>query len=145
MALEVEYQHHPKGNKTALIANLRQNGANAEEIAFMFADFDRLRSTRRVELNAMTSPQFVAFVERKLRGNGIAKIVPDPALLEEAYAGMERGRRLEEEAAEIIDKLDTEDLTAPKDLQKRVRRYLKQHPDERWTDAVSAIVAELAP
>jgi hypothetical protein len=28
---------------------------------------------RRVELNAMTSPQFVAFVERKLRENGIAK------------------------------------------------------------------------
>ena len=31
----------------------------------MFADFDTARSTRRVELNAMTSPQFIDFLERK--------------------------------------------------------------------------------
>jgi hypothetical protein len=60
----------------------------------MFRDFDRLRSTRRVELNAMTSPQFVAFVERKLLENGVAKIIPDQKLLAKVYAGMERGRRL---------------------------------------------------
>src|ERR1700730_9876715 len=59
MRLESEHQYHPKGRKAALIANLRENGARAAEIAFMFADFDRLRSTRRVELNAMTSPQFI--------------------------------------------------------------------------------------
>ena len=95
MGLESEYQHHPKASKSALMANLRENGASEEEIAFMFRDFDRLRSTRRVELNAMTSPQFVAFVERKLRENGVAKIVPDQDLLAEVYIGMERGRRLE--------------------------------------------------
>ena len=58
MDLESEYQHHPKGDKSALIANLQENGASEEEIEFMFRDFDQLRSTRRVELNAMTSPQF---------------------------------------------------------------------------------------
>jgi hypothetical protein len=145
MGLEFEHQHHPKGRKATMIANLRQNGASEEEIAFMFADFDQLRSTRRVELNAMTSPQFIELVELKLTENRIAKIVPDPELLAEAFAGMERGRRLEEEAKEIIDNLDAEDFNAPKDLQRRVRRYLKQHPEKRWTDAVSAIVAELAP
>ena len=94
MGLESEYQHHPKGDKSALMANLPENGASEEEIAFMFRDFDRLRSTRRVELNAMTSPQFVAFVERKLRENGVAKIVPEQDLLAEAYAELKRGRRL---------------------------------------------------
>jgi hypothetical protein len=48
MRLECEYQHHPKADKNALIANLRENGATDSEIAFMFEDFDRLRSTRRV-------------------------------------------------------------------------------------------------
>ena len=42
MGLESEYQHHPKGNKAALIGNLRNNGATDEEIEFMFRDFDRL-------------------------------------------------------------------------------------------------------
>ena len=57
MELESEYQHHPKASKSALMANLSENGASEEEIAFMFRDFDRLRSTRRVELDAMTSPK----------------------------------------------------------------------------------------
>src|SRR5262249_53914601 len=59
MALASEHQFYPKGDKTAMIANLRENGASEAEITFMFRDFDKLRSTRRVELNAMTSPQFI--------------------------------------------------------------------------------------
>ena len=39
MELESEYQHHPKGDKSALIANLEENGASEEEIEFMFAGF----------------------------------------------------------------------------------------------------------
>jgi hypothetical protein len=85
MGLQSEYQHYPKGSRYALEENLRTNGASEAEIAFMFRDFDALRSTRRVELNAMTSPQFIAFIERKLRENNVAKIVPDRELLAEAY------------------------------------------------------------
>jgi hypothetical protein len=127
MGLESEYQHHPKGQRRALEENLRTNGAREEEIAFMFRDFDRLRSTRRVELNAMTSPQFVAFVERKLRENGVAKIIPDQDLLAEVYAGVARGRRLEE-AVEHIDEIDVKDCKPPKDLEKRVRKMLGKRP-----------------
>jgi hypothetical protein len=139
MGLESEYQHHPKGTKAALMDNLRTNGASEEEIAFMFQDFDRLRSTRRVELNAMTSPQFVAFVERKLRENGVAKIVPDQELLAKVYAGIERGRRLEE-AVEELDKIDMKDFKPPEDLERRVRKVLKKKPHIRWDAAVEAIV-----
>jgi hypothetical protein len=141
MNLESEYQHHPKGNKVALIANMRENGASDSEIAFMFQDFDRLRSTRRVELNAMTSPQFVAFIERKLRENDITKIVPDQDLLAEMYAGFEKGRRLEE-AVEDLDDIDVSDLKVPRDLQSRVRKYLERNPAKRWDAAVGAIVRE---
>ena len=49
--------------------NLRKNGATAEEIAF-------LRS-RRVELNAFASADFVAWIERKLEQHGVVKVVPD--------------------------------------------------------------------
>ena len=141
MELESEHQHHPKGNKAALIANLRENGATDEEIEFMFRDFDRLRSTRRVELNAMTSPQFVAFIERKLRENGIAKVLPDEKLLVEMYVGFEKGRRLNDAVREL-DEIDMSGFKVPKDLRRRVLQYLKQHPEVRWDAAVSALVTE---
>ena len=141
MGLESEYQHHPKGRKSALIANLRENGASEEEIAFMFLDFDRLRSTRRVELNAMTSPQFVAYVERKLRENNVAKIVPDRELLAEAYVSAEKGRRLRE-AVKELDKIDVEDFEAPEDLEMRVKEMLEKTPHIRWDAAVRAIAGE---
>jgi hypothetical protein len=142
MALESEYQHHAKGQKSALIDNLRTNGASEEEIAFMFRDFDSLRSTRRVELNAMTSPQFVEFVECKLRNHGIAKIVPDQDLLAEAYIGMERGRRLEEAVAELDDEDDAGDIKPPSDLEQRVRKLLEERPSMRWDAAVKLLIDE---
>jgi hypothetical protein len=141
MRLDSEYQHYPKGNKAALMANLRTNGASEDEITFMFQDFDQNRSTRRVELNAMTSPQFIAFVERKLREVGIAKIVPDQESLAEVYAQLERGRRLLE-AAKEIDEIDMDDFDAPKDLPRRVRKCLKEQPTLRWDAALAEIIKE---
>ena len=140
MGLESEHQYHRKGSKDAMIANLYENGATQEEIDFMFRDFDRLRSTRRVELNAMTSPQFIAFIERKLREHGIEKIVPDDELLAEVYVGFEQGRRMKE-AAKKLGKIDMSGFEVPEDLQERVQQYLKQHPAVRWDAAVGAIVA----
>jgi hypothetical protein len=58
-------------------ANLRENGATAEEIAFL--------CTRRVELNAFASADFVAWIERKLEQHGVAKVVPDQDTLMLAY------------------------------------------------------------
>ena len=43
---------------------------------------------------------------------------------------------------EALDDIDDDDFNAPRDLQRRVRKYLKEHPQERWDKAISAIVAE---
>ena len=86
----------------------------------------------------MTRPQFIAFLERKLRAHGVEKIVPDQDLLAEAYAELERGRRLAE-AIQNLDEIKI-DANAPKDLQDQVRKYLKRHPEARWDAALGAIV-----
>jgi hypothetical protein len=143
MGLELEHQHHHKGSRSALEGNLRTNGATEEEIAFMFRDFDQLRSTRRVELNAMTSPQFVAFVERKLRENGVEKIVPDQRLLDEVYAGMAKGRHLEKVARAELKKVKGKEFKPPRDLKARVRSQLRKYPWKRWDAAIAEIVSEL--
>ena len=140
MRLESEYQHHLRGDRAALEDNLRTNGATDAEIAFMFRDFNATSSTRRVELNAMTSPQFLEFLERKLKEHHVAKIVPDVATLNEAYVAFERGRRLEEAVEEVLEDIEDEDITPPKNLEKRVRSLLKRKPAIRWDAAVAAIV-----
>ena len=56
-------------DESAVANRLRINGATPEEIAFLLGG-------ERVELNAMPSDQFIAFVERKLTANGVAKVVP---------------------------------------------------------------------
>jgi hypothetical protein len=142
MGLESEHQFHAKGKKAAMTANLRANGASEAEVAFMFADFDRLRSTRRVELNAMTSPQFIAFLERKLIEAGVAKIIPGDELLGEVFAGLERGRRLQKALDDVGQDTDDEDVKAPKDLRRRVAALLKKKPALRWDAALLEISAK---
>ena len=66
-----------KGDEDTRRANLEKNSAKPAEIEFLLR--------RRVELNAMTSRQFVAFVERKLTANGVRKIVPTNADLIASY------------------------------------------------------------
>jgi hypothetical protein len=141
MGLQFEYQHHPKGNKATMIVNLAKNGASEDEIDFMFADFDRLRSTRRVELNAMTSPQFIAFIERKLTKIGIKKIVPDQDKLADAYRLFAHGHVAEPIVRRELERLIGAAVQVPDDIESQVREYLAQHPADHWDEAVRQIAA----
>ena len=142
MGLESEYQHHPKANKHALIANLRDNGASDAEITFMFRDFDTTRSTRRVELNAMTSPQFISFVERKLNQHCVKKIVPDMDELKDAYRLFTRSHMVKQIVKRELKKLDGDAaVKVPGDIKSQVRQHLAQHPADRWDTAVRQIAA----
>ena len=110
-----------KGSEDARAANLALNGATEEEVAFLL--------TRRVELNALTSDQLVAFVERKLQENGVGKVVPKKAELVEAYRQFQNGERIRKLVEAEIAKPNG--VAVPADLEKRVRAYLKQHPPSR--------------
>ena len=56
-------------------AHTGRHGATSDEIQFL--------RTRRVELNAMTSPQLVAFIETAFQQHGVEKLIPEPAVLEQ--------------------------------------------------------------
>jgi hypothetical protein len=139
MGLAFEHQFVPKGDPVAMMANLRENGATEAEIDFMFADYNTTRSLRRVELNAMTSQQFVEYLERKLRENKVTKVIPDQYVLAKAYVGMERGRRLQEAVNNL--EIDVKDFAAPEDLRLRVDEMQKVRPELRW-DAALALIAK---
>ena len=59
---------------------LRSYGASNDEIIFLCGDDHH--DQRRVELNAMTSDQFIAWVWEALERHGAGKVVPDNARVE---------------------------------------------------------------
>jgi len=125
----VEVKDWPKRRVT-----LAKHGATRDEITFL--------RDRRVELNAMTSRQFIDFIELKLAEHGVEKVVPADDIIE-AHA-----RRLIEQhlAEHVLDEIRDEiaararSVRLPDDLKDRLRRELQRHPDLPWDAALSRIV-----
>jgi hypothetical protein len=77
---------------------------------------------QRVELNAMTSDQFVAWLERKLTENGVEKFVPDEATLDAGWRRARLAARLREALAEL--KAEEDNTPAPVNLAQQVSERL---------------------
>jgi DNA topoisomerase 6 subunit A-like protein len=123
-----------RGRDSAKRENLRENGATREEAEFLL--------TRRVELNALTSDQLVAFIERKLAEHGIKKLIPKTDLLRDAYRLFINSKRVEEIVEKTMEDIENEDVAVPTNLRDRVAAYLRQHPELRWDEAVAAIAED---
>jgi hypothetical protein len=94
---------------------------------------------QRVELNALTSRQFIDWLEEKLRAAGVKKVVPQPAVLGEAWRRALWLAQVRERIAEV----STEPCMAlPKNLESDLRRRLKQFPFLSWDAALSQIAAK---
>ena len=115
-------------------ATLRRHGATKAEIDFL--------KDERVELNAMTSPQLITFIEGKLAEHGVEKLVPAEATLKE------HARRLVEQqlAAAAVEKLkaklqkDAAKRALPADLSARVQTLLKVCPELPWDAALAELL-----
>ena len=101
-------------------------------------------SSERVELNAMTSPEFVAFLERKLQENGIGKVVPDTTTLKIAAQRAAAIARINEEIDAISERVGEVDV--PDDLEVQVRGKLDERPELTWDEALVSIMGgKVAP
>jgi hypothetical protein len=126
-------------------AKLRKHGATEEEIEFL-VPIDADTKCRRVELNAMTSPQLVAFVERKLAEHGVAKVVPEDKVIEKhARRVLERAlteKAIREMALEI--QREVANIELPPDLAAQINALVAERRVLSWDQAVSDIVEGLA-
>jgi DNA topoisomerase VI subunit B len=125
-------------DKDAVAYRLRINGATEAEIEFLLEGPEGVG--RRVELNAMTSDQFIAFVERKLEEHGVAKVVPNTDLLAETYTAFRRSALATSALRAELARLNASLVDVPTDLERQVRAYLADQPAAAWDDAVLAIV-----
>jgi hypothetical protein len=126
-----------RGSDDAKEENLRLNGATNEEIEYLL--------NRRVELNALTSDQLITLIESKLKRYGIKKLVPSNDELAYAYRLFNRSNKIElliEAELEKIDSASASNVSVPRNLAKRVSKYLKDNPADRWDDAVREIVEQ---
>ena len=131
-----------KQSKATIAARLRTNGATVEEIEFLLRGPEGIG--QRVELNAMTSGQFIAFVERKLNENGVAKVIPSADTLANTFATFKRGAMAEKALKAELARLNAQPVKTPANLEKRVKAYLAKNPADTWDKAVRAI-AERRP
>jgi DNA topoisomerase VI subunit B len=123
--------------------NLKLNGATDAEIEF-------LRGTkkagafhgRRVELNAMTSDQFVEWLERKLKQHGIRKVVPDQSTLTAAYRRAAARRRFQDMMDAAVNEVDSysNGLDVPADLREKIMARLERTPDLAWDDTIEGLL-----
>ena len=86
----------------------------------------------------MTSGQFVNFLEAKLTEHGAGKVIPNAAMLNEAYRLFEREEWIEAVVDAALARRRNR-LTVPADLAKRVRAYLAGHPAASWIEAAEAL------
>jgi hypothetical protein len=128
---EVSYRSNPTWN-------LRANGATEEEINILYQGRDY---GERVELNAMTSDQFIEWLERKLKEHGIKKLIPDKDTLAAAYRRALFLQKLEEEEEALREKISTE-FVIPEDLSKRVNEILEDEEFISWDEAIWQLAEE---
>jgi hypothetical protein len=116
--------------------NLRENGATAEEIAFL--------RTRRVELNAFASADFVAWIERKLDQHGVLKVVPDETALTMAWRRSIASRYVASRMQGAVDEAQRHAAEAPvpDDLATLVAAGLRRDPTQSWDELVQRLSAQ---
>jgi hypothetical protein len=121
--------------------SLRECGATEAECRFLVqGGSSKNWYGARVELNAMTSQQFIDWLEEKLRDAGVAKVIPDQESLAVAYTTRRRVAKLQR----LIDKAMEEpedDAPPPEDLGDQIRERITDKP-EAWDDALWDIVQE---
>ena len=141
MGLEVE--HLEEGDRHKPIADY--------VLAREDRDWDDWLQTHRVELNAMTTPQFIVWLDDKMAP--YTKLIPPAEVLEaelaeriedqlRAFIAAEilRGNDFERQVADAIAAIDKMSGT---DLAAGIKRRFKQNPDHEWRDEVAEVVERL--
>jgi|LSQX01.2.fsa_nt_gb DNA topoisomerase VI subunit B len=122
-----------KGNP---VRRLQRYGATEAEIGFLVGRVGYGRwSGQRVELNAMTTGQFIDWLEGKLDAAGVKKVVPSGEVLRDAYRRACALREIQG-VIEAMDHGETIDAPDAERLESRVREIITENPVLSWDRAV---------
>jgi hypothetical protein len=105
---------------------------------------DFLRSGRRVEMNAMTAPQFVDFIVSELSEHLPQKLIPNDDVLVQAYRralAVARINQAIEHETQTAIKYD-EEAPIPDALRDKLKEVMKQDSGLPWDQALYRLAQE---
>ena len=128
-----------QGDHRRILEGLGGYGATRDEIEF-------ISGGQRVELNAMPSDQFIAWIERGLRAHRVRKVIPPAEIVEQRARQIIGLQHLKRDVAELervaLQRAAAADL--PADLAGRIQREFERDPTLPWEDALSnALVGQI--
>ena len=139
LAEDVRYKNQKKDPKITL----RLNGATEEECQFL-VDSGPVGgwSGRRVELNALSSPQFIDYIETKFKEVGISKVIPEDATLRSAYKRACGILQVQSAIDSVVANFTPDDYpSVPEGLRESISARLKG-TDLPWDQVLMQIAAE---
>lgn len=116
---------------------LRKCGATDDEISLLVQHRVGGYTGRRVEINAMTSDQLVAFLEAKFEAEGVRKVIPGSGAMADAYRRAAVAHKVQSVIDSIIEDIEIGDI--PDNLVERVESILAEMPRLSWDEAVWTI------
>jgi hypothetical protein len=132
--LQAEAAEYYRGSDPA--GNLEENGATPEEIEFL--------RKLRVELNAFTSEQFLAWLEDKFEEHNLKKVIPDTVTLQAAYRKMVAaklyGQLFDQHHGRIEQQVGK--IQPPKNLTRKLAELLRKKPELSWDLALREVLSD---
>jgi hypothetical protein len=142
MGLEVETLEEP--SRLRPVADyIRERGGN----------WENWLQTNRVELNAMTTPQLIQWLDQKMAKFGSGKLIPPTHVLEQELADLIdskvreaiterilREAKLDDQVAASIAAIKTPDGAK---LARDIKRLFKQQADQEWRDGIEAVASRV--
>jgi hypothetical protein len=149
--LGLEVETIEDGKRHRAVADYVREGREGDDV-----DWEDWLQSHRVELNAMTKPEFINWLDQKmahLAKHGSGKLIPPPEVLETELANrLERKVRadlteqilreanFERRVAEAIAGIETPDAST---LKRDIKRLFQREPEREWRDHIKAVVANL--
>lgn len=130
MRLQAEHQQI-EGNHHKVMKGLQRYGATHNEVLF-------LADGRRVELNAMSSDQFIEWLEAGLVEHGVQKVIPSVEIIEQRARHILGLQRIKKEIADLECRAREQAamVDLPADLAERIRCEFERDPSIPWEDAL---------
>ena len=110
--------------------------------------------THRVELNAMTTPAFIAWLDRKMAEHGDGKLIPPPEVLEVELESeledqvrkniTERILREADFEARVASAMEAIERPSSLELTNGIRELFEREPDQEWRAYIDAVVKRIA-
>jgi hypothetical protein len=147
----LEVENVEAGDKRKPVANYI---LEREDLAPNGETWEEWLQTHRVELNAMTTPQFIAWLDRKMAEHGIGKLIPPEEVLAvdledrlEAKVRADVQERILREAGferQVAKALAVIERPTNVALAEGIEELFARDPEREWRDHVESVANELS-